>query len=104
VTRRMATLVAAATTALLAACGHTPTAGLVMNRSYEPAHTDTVTYCASYDSKGWCSTYVPHTTYYPQSWQLLIRDKNGDNWVDVDQATYEQARPGKSWSQAGGIQ
>lgn len=77
-----------ALTVLLAACGQdVPESGLVLDRTFTAAHTETyyVTQCFSYNAQGMCTMSIPmpQTDHHPDRWHLFLENcdktkKNGE--------------------------
>ena len=73
---------------VLVACSPIST-GFVTGKTNTPAYTYIQMICASYNSKGFCMTWVPNTIYVPERWKLDLQNGDQTGWVYVSEATYD---------------
>jgi hypothetical protein len=85
---------------LLLACGSWHGTGVVIEKDHTAAWTQVTTTCHPSGNTTVCS---PNMTYWPESWDLRIRDDQGDkHWVDVSEAEYTQAAIGARFTNGEG--
>ena len=68
--------------------------GVVTQKEYRAPYTYTSMYCASYNSKGGCSMYLPMTHYVPAEYILDIKQGKDTGWINTDPDTYAKTKVG----------
>lgn len=86
--RRTLTLLAALFIGMLLAGCSAISAGTITQKNHSEGYYLTTTYCASYDSKGYCSMYLPRQTWYPPSWSFSLKNGEKTGWATVSEDTY----------------
>lgn len=84
--------------AVLAGCSSI-SSGYITKKDHREGYYYTTTYCASYDSKGICTMWMPRQNYVPPTWKFDIQDTGQDGktvtgWVNVNEDTYSKYNVG----------
>ena len=81
---------AAAGVLVLTGCGG-PETGEVVDKDYSPAFTTTTSICSPVGNVTVCT---PQTHYYPESWDLRLKNGDDEGWVGVSEETYNRCEIG----------
>ena len=70
-------------------------AGYITAKKYSPAYDYMTQQCASYNSKGVCTVWMPVWHHIDEAFKFDIRNDNGDTgWVYVHKSEFEQFNVG----------
>jgi len=95
----MKRLLLAGAALILAGCGWHGS-GVVTQKDHDAAWVQITTQCTTSGNSTVCH---PGTTYWPESWELRVRDDKGkQHWVDVSESEYSAARIGDAFSNGDG--